>query len=118
MATTRKTANSPSQKKRRSFRIPNFSTFDRVALKKSANEALQQLRALDPVGFSKALRSCRVNELSLLRFEKIEGVRHVELLGLNLTHPFTLKRKSLELSPLVAKNWKVTLMNLQLKRQR
>lgn len=118
MATTRKSVNSRAQKNHRSFGIPNFSAIDRVALKKSANEALQQLRALDPVAFSKALRSCRVNELSLLRFEKIEGVRHVQLLGLNLTHPFTLKRKSLEVSPLVAKNWKVTLMNLQLKRQR
>jgi hypothetical protein len=92
----------------RSLRIPR----NRQELLK----ALRTVREVDAADISKKLWNCRLKRFSLLEWNTSGRTPSLNLIGLDISHGFSMKNLSYRLGPVSARGWKVTLLDVQLRK--
>ncbi len=79
-------------------------------------ETLEGLREIRPSDISQKILRCRMDQFSLFTVARKGRTSSVSVLGLRLTHPFKLKNRSIKIGPVAARNWKLTLLDVQLRK--
>ncbi len=79
-------------------------------------KALQNVRRVDAAGLSKKLWQCRMERFSLLQFNSSGRAPTLSLIGLDISHGFSVKNRSYKVGPVETRGWKVTLLDLQLRK--
>jgi len=79
-------------------------------------KALQTVRRVDAVEISKKLWSCRMERFSLIQFSASGRTPTLSLIGLDISHGFSLKNRTYKVGPVETRGWKVTLLDLQLRK--
>jgi len=79
-------------------------------------QAIQTVREVDAAGLSKKLWQSRIERFSLLQFNSSGRAPTLSLIGLDISHRFSVKNRSYQVGPVQTRGWKVTLLDLQLRK--
>ncbi|MEN9724405.1 MAG: hypothetical protein RJB38_2391 [Pseudomonadota bacterium] len=98
--------------KAKAFRNTLKISWDRKQLLR----VLDNARQIDASAISRKILSCRMERFSLVQFSSSGRSSTLSLLGVDISHGFAMKNRNYRVGPLQSRGWKVTLLNLQLRK--